>query len=82
MKFNILLICFLTINYCIAYSFTIFDAGKTAMNPGNKVDDFDEDLLVQEIIQENPPAEQGLRAEWKSRTGWNRKEDINSRFDG
>lgn len=82
MKFNILLICFLTINYCIASSFTIFDAGKTAINPCNKVDDFDEDSLVQEIIRENPPIEQGLRDEWKSRTGWNRREDINSQFDG
>ena len=81
MKFNILLICFLTINYCIASSFTILDAQKTTINPLIS-SDFDEDSLVQEIIQENPPAEQGLRAEWKSRTGWNRKEDINSRFDG
>lgn len=34
------------------------------------------DELVREVIDENPPEEQGIRPEWKEKVGWHRKEDI------
>ena len=34
------------------------------------------DELVREVIDENPPEEQGIRPEWKEKVGWYRKEDI------
>jgi hypothetical protein len=38
----------------------------------------DEEALVQQILNENPSEEVGLREEWKDRVGWHRKEDIRS----
>lgn len=35
-------------------------------------DDYDE--LVRQVLEENPPEEQGIRPEWEDRVGWNRKE--------
>ena len=34
------------------------------------------DDLVREVIEENPPEEQGIRPEWQEHVGWGRKEDI------
>ena len=34
------------------------------------------DDLVREVIEENPPEEQGIRSEWQEHVGWGRKEDI------
>lgn len=34
------------------------------------------DDLVREVIEENPPEEQGIRPEWQEHIGWGRKEDI------
>ena len=35
-----------------------------------------EELIVQEVRDENPPEDVGLRDEWKDHTGWHRKEVI------
>ena len=32
--------------------------------------------LVQEVIEQNPPEEQGIRDEWDGHVGWHRKEDV------
>ncbi len=34
------------------------------------------DDLVREVIEENPPEEQGVRPEWAEHVGWHRKENI------
>ena len=34
------------------------------------------DDLVREVIEENPPEEQGIRSEWVEHVGWGRKENI------
>ena len=34
------------------------------------------DDLVREVLQENPPEEQGIRPEWQNHVGWHRREDI------
>ncbi len=34
------------------------------------------DDLVREVIEENPPEEQGIRPEWAEHVGWHRKENI------
>ena len=36
----------------------------------------DLDDLVREVIEENPPEEQGIRPEWINHEGWHRKENI------
>ncbi len=36
----------------------------------------DGDELVQQVRNENPPEDIGIRDEWNDRTGWHRKEDI------
>lgn len=35
--------------------------------------------LVQEVVDENPPEEQGVREEWRGQVGWHRKENIRVR---
>ena len=34
------------------------------------------DDIVREVIEENPPEEQGIRPEWQNHVGWHRKENI------
>ncbi len=34
------------------------------------------DDIVREVIEENPPEEQGIRPEWENHVGWHRKENI------
>lgn len=41
------------------------------MASNNELDD-----LVREVIEENPPVEQGIRPEWAEHVGWHRKENI------
>jgi hypothetical protein len=43
-------------------------------NDNNEEDDGA--ALVQQILQENPPDERGVRDEWEGHVGWHRKEDI------
>ena len=40
------------------------------------------DDLVREVIEENPPEEQGIRPEWQEHVGWGRKEDIYNNLRG
>mmetsp|Transcript_6712 Transcript_6712/g.14671 ORF Transcript_6712/g.14671 Transcript_6712/m.14671 type:complete len:177 (-) Transcript_6712:61-591(-) len=39
--------------------------------------DDDEERLVQQVLEENPPEERGERDEWAAHVGWHRKEDTN-----
>ena len=39
----------------------------------------EEEKLVQEVIQENPPDERGVRPEWDAKVGWHRKENLRGR---
>jgi hypothetical protein len=41
------------------------------MASNNELDD-----IVREVIEENPPEEQGIRPEWQNHVGWHRKENI------
>ena len=36
----------------------------------------EEERLVQEVLQENPPDERGVRPEWEAKVGWHRKENL------
>jgi len=45
-----------------------------------KHDDFEE-LLVREVIEENPPEDVGIRPEWRYHSGWHRKEYVHLRGD-
>lgn len=36
----------------------------------------DGEALVQQVLNENPAKDQGVRDEWKDQVGWHRKEDI------
>ena len=44
----------------------------------SKQDDFEESL-VHEVLEENPPQEQGIRTEWRQRVGWHQKEYVHLR---
>lgn len=33
-------------------------------------------LLVQQVLEENPPEERGVRSEWEEHVGWHVKENI------
>ncbi|CAB9515645.1 expressed unknown protein [Seminavis robusta] len=39
----------------------------------------DGELLVQEVIAENPVEERGIREEWAQHVGWHRTEDVHLR---
>jgi hypothetical protein len=53
--------------------------GKPGVDSHLEEDDVD--MLVRQVIAENPAAEVGLREEWDHKTGWHRKEDIHSSSD-
>ena len=48
------------------------------MTQTSKQDDFEESL-VRQVIEENPPEEQGVRPEWEQHAGWHRKEYVGLR---
>ena len=50
-------------------------------DPSQHQEDFEESL-VHEVIEENPPQEQGIRAEWKDHVGWHQKEYVHLRGAG
>ena len=51
----------------------------SAEGGGSTVDD-DEELLVREVIAENPVEERGVRDEWAGKVGWHDKVDVHNRL--
>ncbi len=52
------------------------NTGEDTTNEQKKQPPLNEEDLVNEVLQENPPEVQGERAEWKQKTGVHRKENI------
>eukprot|EP00984_Skeletonema_dohrnii_P026525 scaffold15880_cov113-Skeletonema_dohrnii-CCMP3373.AAC.9 len=53
---------------------TLEDAWSLLSNMMASNDELDD--IVREVIEENPPEEQGIRPEWQNHVGWHRKENI------
>jgi hypothetical protein len=53
-------------------AFEIFNS----KSPNEYDDEIDRDLLVEEVLQDTPARDVGVREAWASRSGWGRKEDL------
>ena len=69
--------CFLIISDRILHPYPLpanLRGHEDVMASNEELQDLDD--LVREVIEENPPEEQGIRPEWINHEGWHRKENI------